>query len=222
MDGNEMLMGADVQSADGTKLGSIQRFIVHPDKNLVVGFLVGKGHMSSNRIVGVGHLKRCDAEQTVLGIDAAHFEELPVHVHEQMVKATGGYAYLGMNDPSVGGSKWTMRNPNSAGLSPLDSGSMYSIAPIGDVQAMNIDDLPEESVLLSNKTEVIGSDSHHIGHLHSMSFDGARKITGFVARSGHLLRHDVPVLADSVAGISHAHVRLNITSVQALDAAHAP
>jgi len=219
MDGNEMLMGADVQSADGTKLGSIHRFIVYPDKNLVVGFLVGKGHMSSNYIVGVGHLKRCDATETVLSLNAAEYEQLPVHIHEQMVKATGGYAYMGMNDPSSGGGKWTMRNPNSAGLSPLDSGSMYSIAPIGDVQAMNIDDLSDESVLLSNKTEVIGSDAHHIGHLHSMSFDSTRTITAFVARSGHLLRHDVKVLASSVAGISHSHVRLNITSVQAQDAA---
>jgi uncharacterized protein YrrD len=217
----ELHIGAHVKSKDGKKLGSIQRFIVHPDTSQVDGFLLGKGHLTSERIVAVGQVESADADGVMLKLDAHQAEQLPVYIQEQMVRSPGNLTYQGRwgAQATIAGSgeNWTMRAAGSD-LSTIDSKSMFTAAPIGMVEAQNIDDLPEDSVLLNKGTDVVGSDGTKIGHVDEIFVDSERRITGFLVKSGHIFTHDVRVPMSSVAGISHSRVRLNVTAEQAASA----
>lgn len=217
----ELHIGAHVKSQDGKKLGSIQRLIVHPDTSQVDGFLLGKGHLSSNRIVSVGQVASADPDGVVLKLDAQAAEQLPVFIHEQMLRAPGNLTYQGRWGVQASfagtGDQWVMRAPGGD-FSTINSNSLFAPAPIGTIEAENLDDLPENSVLLSKGTEVVGSDGRKIGHVDEIFVDSERGIVGFLVKAGHMFTHDVRVPMSSVAGISHAHVRLNVT---AESAAHA-
>jgi uncharacterized protein YrrD len=217
----ELHIGAHVKSRDGTKLGSIHRLIVHPDTNQVDGFLLGKGHFSTNKIVAVGQVESADADGVVLKLDTRQAEQLPAFIQEQLLRAPGNLTYQGrwgaQADFAGTGDHWVMRAPGGD-FSTIDSNSLFSPAPIGTIEAQNLDDLPPDSVLLTTGTEVIGADGKKIGHVDEIFFDTERGITGFLVKAGHVFTHDIRVPISSVAGISHAHVRLNVTADDAAKA----
>ena len=218
----ELHIGSHVEASDGKSLGSVQRLIVHPDAKQVNGFLLGKGHLTANRIIALGQVESADPHGVVLKLDAHQAEQAPVVIHEQMLRAPGNLTYQGKWGAQASfqgtGEHWVMRSPE-ADFSTIDSKSLFSPAPIGTIEAQNIDDLPEDSVLLGKRTEVVGSDGRKIGHVDGITVDSDRRIVDFVAKAGHVFSHDdVRVPMSSVAGISHVHVRLDVT---AESAAHA-
>jgi len=214
----EVNIGAHVKSSDGKKLGSIERLIYHPDNNRVHGFLLAKGHFSTNKIVAAGQVAGTDADGVVLKLDAHQAEQLPNFVQEQMLRAPGDLTYQGRWGAQVElagtGDKWVMRAPGSD-LSTTNSNSLFMMAPIGTLETENLDNLPEDSILLSEGTEVVGSDGKKVGHVDEVFVDGERGITGFLVKAGHLFTHDIRVPMSYVAGISHVHVRLNIAADEA-------
>jgi uncharacterized protein YrrD len=220
----ELEIGAHVNSKDGTRLGSIQKLIVHPDTNQVDGFLLGKGHFSTNKIVAVGQIESAHADGVVLKLTTRQAEQLPAFIQEQMLRAPGNLTYQGrwgaQADFAGSGENWVMRAPGGD-FSTIDSNSLFSPAPIGTLEAQNLDDLPPDSVLLNKGTEVIGSDGKKVGHVDEIIIDSERGITGFLVKAGHVFTHDVHVPMSSVAGISHVHVRLNVTAEEAARASHA-
>jgi uncharacterized protein YrrD len=214
----ELRLGAQVQSKEGKKLGAIQRWIVHPDTSQVDGFLLGKGHFSTLKIVSLGQVESADAEGVVLKLDVHQAERLPAFIHEQMLRSPGALTYQGrwgvQGDFAGSGEHWVMRPPGGD-LSTIDSNSYFSPAPIGMIEAQNLDDLPADSVLLTKGTEVAGSDGHKLGHVDDIFVDDQGRIVGFFVKAGHVFTHDVRIPMSSVAGISHAHVRLNVTAEDA-------
>jgi uncharacterized protein YrrD len=216
----DLHIGAHVKSKDGKKLGSIQKLIVHHDTSRVDGFLLGKGHFSTNRIVAVGQVETTDADGVVLKLDIHEAEQLPAFIQEQMLRSPGNLTYQGRWGAQAtfagSGEHWVMRAPGGD-LSTINSNSLFAPAPIGNIEAQNLDDLPENSVLLSTGTDVVSSDGHKIGHVDDILFDSEGRIVGFLVKEGHLFTHDIQVPMTSVAGISHLHVRLNVTAESAAD-----
>ena len=217
----DLHIGAHVKSKDGKKLGSIQRLIVHPDTSRVDGFLLGRGHLTSNMIVAVAQVESANADSVVLKLDAHAAELLPVFIQEQLLRSPGNLTYSGrwgMQATVEGSGEHSVMRSPGGDFSTINSNSLFAPAPIGMVEAQNLDDLPENSVLLSKGTEVVGSDGRKIGHVDDIVVDSDQRIAGFVIKAGHVFTHDVRIPMSSVAGISHAHVRLNVT---AKSAAHA-
>jgi len=214
----ELHLGARVSTRDGNKLGHIQRFIVHPDTNHLDGFLLGKGHLTSNRIVALGQVESAGPDGVVLKLDSHQAETLPVFVQEQMLRSPGNLTYQGkwgaQASLSGSGNNWVMRS-RTDDFSTINSNSLYSTAPIGMIEAQNIDNLPEDSVVLNKGTEVIGSDGRKVGQVDDIIVDSEGRMVGFLVKSGHLFHEDVRVPVSAVAGISHARVRLNVTAESA-------
>jgi uncharacterized protein YrrD len=211
----ELHIGTHVESRDGKKLGHVQRFIVHPDTNQVDGFLLSKGHFTSNRIVSMGQVESATSDGVVLKLDTHAAEQLPAFIHEQMLRSPGNLTYQGRWGAQASlpgsGEHWVMRSPGGD-FSTIDSNSLYAPAPIGMIEAQNIDDLPEDSVLLNTGTEVVGSDGRKVGHVDEILIGDDRKIVGFLVKAGHVFTHDVRVPMSSIAGISQKRVRLNVTA----------
>jgi uncharacterized protein YrrD len=214
----EVNIGAHVKSRDGKKLGSIERLIYHADNNRVHGFLLDTGHFSSNKIVAAGQVASTDADGIVLKLDAKEAEQLPNFIEEQMLRAPGNLTYTGRWGAQVDiqgtGDQWWIRGSSGGDLPHTGSGSLFFELPVGTIEAENLDNLPEDSILLSEGTDVVGSDGKKVGRVDEV-FVSERAITGFLVKAGHLFRHDIRVPMSAVAGISHAHVRLNVTAEEA-------
>src|SRR5206468_11610224 len=88
-------------------------------------------------------------------------------------------------------------------------------APVGNVEAQNISNLPEDSVLIDKGVEVIGSDGKKVGHIDELIVDDERRVTAFVVKSGWLFKHDVRIPLSAIADRAHDHVRLNVTAEEA-------
>jgi len=221
---HELHIGTRVETKDGKKVGRVLRLIVHPDTNQLDGFLLGKGHFTSNKIVAMGQVESAEPGVLVLKLDHDEAEHLPVFIQEQMLRAPGNLTYQGQWGAQASfsgtGNHWVMRSP-ADDFSTINSNSLFSSAPIGMIEAQNIDDLPEDSVVLSKGTVVIGSDGRKIGHVDEILFDSEDQMVGFLVKAGHLFTHDVRVPMSSVAGISDSRVRLNVTSEVAAHPAEA-
>ena len=87
-------------------------------------------------------------------------------------------------------------------------------APIGGIIAENFSNVGAEAVLISEGTDVVGSDEKKIGHVDEV-FVEQRRLTGFLVRAGFLLHHDVRIPMTLVAGVTQNHIRLNVTADEA-------
>jgi uncharacterized protein YrrD len=219
----EVNIGARVKSRDGKKLGSIDKLICHPDENRVDGFILGKGTIHEAKIVDASLVAATDEHGIVLNIDARAVSSLPVLVHEQRIKSSGslsygvGYGYgmgYGQADVQGSGEQWFIRGNSGGQLAHTGSESLYMQAPIGDVVTENITNLDANAVVISEGTDVFGTDGKKVGHVGEI-FVEKRHITGILVRAGWLFHHDVRVPMSMVAGLSHARVRLNVTAAEA-------
>jgi uncharacterized protein YrrD len=217
----ELHIGTTVETSDGKKIGRVLRLIVHPDTSQLDGFLVGKGHFTSNRIVAISQVQSADPNGVVLKLAHDEVDHLPVFIQEQMLRSPGDLTYQGKWGAQASfagtGNHWVMRSPGGD-FSTINSNSLYSSAPIGTMEAQNVDDLPEDSVVLSKGTVVIGSNGKKIGHVDEILFDSDQRIVGFLVKAGHLFTHDVRIPMSLVAGVTDDHVRLNVTAESAADA----
>jgi uncharacterized protein YrrD len=210
----EVDIGAQVRSRDGKRLGSVERLIVHADTRRVDGFLLDTGILSANKIVGLGQIANIDSEGITLTLNRHEAEALPSEIHEQMLRAPGNLTYEGrfgaMAEVEGTGDNWVFRGPTGGDLPNTGASSFFFEAPIGNIEAENISSLSDDLVIISEKTEVVGSDGQKIGHVDEVILDNKSGITSFLVRAGHLFQHDVRVPISAVAGMSHARVRLNI------------
>ncbi len=87
--------------------------------------------------------------------------------------------------------------------------------PVDEVQT----NLPEQSVLVHEGTDVVGSDGEKIGTVEEVAYTSEGDIDGFVVKAGFIFHHDVRIPGDWIEEVSSDLVTLNVTSDEA-QAAH--
>ena len=203
---HEVNVGARVRSRDGKKLGVIKQLMVHPGTYRVDGFILGKGILAEEKIVAADLVTATDASGLVLGIDKANVAELPTVIHEQLLRSSGPIYDTG--------NQWVLRGPSGGQLPNTGAESFYMQAPIGTVSTQNVSNLSGDHVMISEGTDVFGSDGEKVGHVDEI-FVEDRQISGILVRAGRLLRHDVRIPRSMIAGMSHLRIRLNVTADEA-------
>jgi uncharacterized protein YrrD len=216
---HEINIGAHVKSKDGKDLGKIAKLIVHPSTRSVDGFLLGKGHFTTPKIVEAGLVTSTDSHGIVLSIDAAEAEKLPNLIEEQLLRAPGTLTYAGrfggMADIGGTGDKWVLRGSGGGDYPHTGTAPFFYVAPIGNVEAQNISSMPEDTFAIDEGVEVISFDGKKIGKIDEVFVDDDRKVTAVLVKSGWLFKHDVRIPLSAIAGAAHDHIRLNITAEEA-------
>jgi uncharacterized protein YrrD len=216
---HEIKIGAHVKSKDGKDLGTIAKLIVHPSTRTIDGFLLGKGHFSTPKIVEARLVASVDAHGAVLSVDAAEAEKLPNLVEEQLLRAPGTLTYAGpmggMADIGGTADKWVLRGSGGGDYPHTGTAPFFYVAPIGNVEAQNISSMPEDTYAVGTGVEVISFDGKKIGKIDEVFVDDDRKVTAILVKSGWLFKHDVRIPLSAIAGAAHDHVRLNITAEEA-------
>ena len=139
-------------------------------------------------------------------------------IHEQLLRGaeplSSGMA-TAQSGVHTGADQWFLRGPSGGQLPNTGAESwVFMQAPIGNVVTENVSNLGRDHVMISEKTDVFGSDGEKVGHVDEI-FVEDRHITGVLVRAGRVLRHDVRVPRSMIAGLSHQRIRLNVTADEA-------
>lgn len=214
---HEVDVGARVRSRDGKQLGEIEQLMYLPETRQVGGFLLGKGILSAPKIIETELIERTGSEGVTLSLTAAEVEQLPAYVRKQLVRPAGDVA---IPDPSGapvdvarGNGPWAMRGVE--GLPNVGASSLFLYAPIGEIETMNVSNLPENVVLVGEGTDVVGADGKKIGQVDEVFVDDGHRVTGLLVKAGWLFRHHVTIPADAIAAITHEEVRLRMPAAAA-------
>ncbi len=211
-------IGAKVKSSDGKDVGHVDQLILRGDSNRVGGFILSKHIFGNEKIVPARAVKGSTQHEVTLALTSDEVKALENVVHTQMVKAPEGLTYgIGMGglvDISGTGDQWVVRGASGGDYPHTGTAPFFFEAPIGNVEVENLSSLPEDALIISEGTDVVGSDFKKIGKIDQVVLEDGR-ITSFVVKAGFIFKHDLHIPVSQVAGASSDHVRLNITADEA-------
>jgi sporulation protein YlmC with PRC-barrel domain len=208
---HEVNVGARVHGSDGEDLGEIEQLIVHPDTGEIDGILLKPHWYATPRIVAVDLIARTNADGVTLSIDRHDAEFLPTYVVEQFVRPPAG------TSSGLDGSSWMVRNTDGS----TGSASLF-LEPHGDAATRNISSLPDDTVLISGATEVVGSDGKKVGQIDEIFVDDEQRITGLLVRGGWLFKHDVTIPTGVIGVVTHDRIHLTVSADEAEQATWGP
>jgi uncharacterized protein YrrD len=214
---HEINIDTPVHSSDGKKLGNVHRLVVDAANQRLAYLMIHKGIFGHEKLVDVDLVASSDAHGVTLSVTEEQAKELPEYVEKEFFQTRGSVSFSGpgMFGGTVpiqgGGNQWIMYGPNAGDYPHAGGDSLFMQAPIGTVVTEVVSSIPDGDLVINEGTEVLDSIGHKVGRVDELLFDDENRITGFVAKAGHIFKHDVRIPIDQVAGITHDHVRLKVT-----------
>ena len=184
--------GTPVYTASGDEVGHIDRVVLDPQTNEVVGVVVRKGFLfTEDKVILMNAIARSVEDQVVLRADIKDLDSMPTYEDVQ---------YIPLSEANVEKDAIT---PNTADISyaapvywypPVGLGAMYpggagyaGVAPITNEGYVTKTDknIPEGTVALKEGARVISSDDKHVGNLERIFTENVKdKATHFLISQG--------------------------------------
>lgn len=210
-------LGSDVLDRSGDKIGTVDRIVVNPTTKEIDKFVVRKGFLTRHdMLVSLENVARQTEDGIQLDLTTDEVSELPEFVEEQFttISDTDRNA-LPFIVPNAGGAGMYLWGATDAGRGFDDRGSMFEPARSAGPVVENRSNIPEEDVVISQGTDVIGADGEKVGTVDEIVFDEFGHIDGFIVRAGFIFTRDVRIPMDWVETTGEEHVRLRIDSASA-------
>jgi uncharacterized protein YrrD len=221
---HEVNVGARVHSRDGEDIGEIAQVLYHPETGEIGGLLLGAGWFRTTRVVDAGLIVRTNAAGVELSIGADDVGSLPVYIDGRGTHAHPDRSFpseLGsLVDLAGGGGPWMVRGVN--GTPGPSSVSIFLHESHGGTETVGNPSLPDDAILIGERTDVVGLDGKKIGHVDELFIDDERCITGLLVRGGWLFKHDVTVPASVIGSVSHDRICLTVSADEAEQADWGP
>lgn len=199
---------------DGEQIGTVDGLIVDKETYKVREFMVREGTiLTTDRIVDVSKVERLDEDGTVhLAIRSDEAESLPPFVETQYHKPTNDE--INMMPPvwaaTGAGSGPLFWAPAGAGRADPGEGSMFEPAPANPGPYEPERPVDQESVVVDEGTNVVGSDGESVGTVEEVHYDDAGEIAGFTVTSGVVFTKKIDVPIRWVDDIRPDAVQLNL------------
>ncbi len=217
MSTHEINIDTPVHSSDGKKIGDVHRFVVDAEHQRLAYLMVHKGIFGHEKLVDIDLVASSDADGVTLSVTEEQAKDLPEFVEKEFFQTRGSVSFggrgmLGGTVPIQGsGDRWIMYGPNQGDYPHMGGDSLFMQAPIGTLVTEVVSSIPAGDFAISKGTEVLDSIGHKVGQVDELIFDDEQRIVGLVAKAGHIFKHDVRIPIGLVAGVTHEHVRLNVT-----------
>lgn len=210
-------LGTNVMDRSGDKVGTVDRIVVDPETKEIDKFIVGKGFLSSRDIIVDREMITHQSDDGIyLDLTGDQVDELPEFVEDRYtVVDDRDRMSLPYVVPNAGGAGMYLWGATTVGRGYDDRGSMFEAAPADAPVVETRTNLPEQDVVISEGTDVVGSDGEKIGTVDQVVFDRDGRIHGFIVKAGFIFTRDVRVPIDWVASAGEEKVHLNIASDQA-------
>ena len=200
--------GTDVYSADGDKLGSVERVVLTPANQEVTHLVVEKGFFfPEERVIPVAMVASATGERISLN-EAIDLEDLPRYQREHYI-APGGYYPTGTfptqyNNPAY------YYGPLPGTTTPWSHPGLYP--PIGTRFVVDTDrNIPPEAVPLSTGADVVTEDGEKVGDVEQVITDTeTHYATHFVISQGLIFKDHKLVPTDWIRTVSGHEVQLGV------------
>lgn len=207
-------LGSDVYDRTGDKVGTIDRIVVDPDTKEIDKFIVRQGFLARHDIlIGTENVERNDDDGVHLNLTSEELAEFPEFVEEQFTAMTdverNSLPYI---VPNAGGAGMYLWGATDAGRGFDERGSMFEPARSSGPVVENRSNIPEEDVVISQGTDVLGADGEKVGTVDELVFDEHGKVNGFIVRAGFIFTRDIRVPMDWVESTGEEHIRLRVDS----------
>ncbi len=201
----ELREGLPVYSAEGDKLGEIERVVMHPATLEVTDVVVEKGtFFTEERVIPIEAIKDADGDGVRLdaGIDFEHFA--PFEQRRYLPWEPGERGYVPEGGPRV-----IFMPPVGTWGHPTTMDTMWGARRI---EAM-VRNIPEGLVALEPGAEVYSADGEHLGEVERVftSEDGSH-VTHFLVEEGLFFKDRKLVPAAWVAAVKEEEVRLAVNA----------
>jgi len=186
----EINIGARVYAL-GRRVGKVDYVIVDPRSMRITDIVITTGVVGREIVIPIDVVESADKDSVYLSIDEDHLEEFPDFIEADYEQPPAGW-----------------RAPSGIFYVPTDI-----LWPLGTVWRVNT---PEGTRAIYDGQDVVSSDGHKIGVVDTVEVEepGSR-VTAFIVRKGHLLKHDLVIPAGDIEDIRDGKVFLRLTKDQA-------
>lgn len=198
--------GTTVYTADGDKVGDIERFVLDPRERKVIGLVVRKGFLfTEDKVIPMDKIDTQNPDRVVLRTDVDVDKDLPPYEQTHYVAPTesevsavyeADYFDPIYYNPPPRAATWYV-------------GGVYG-APSVPVAKKNI---PEEAVVLEEGADVISRDGENVGDIAKVyTDDHSGEITHFSVKQGLLFTEEKVIPAGWVEDLREEKVRLAVNA----------
>lgn len=211
-------LGADVFGSDGEKVGTVDRIVVDSNTKTIHKFIVHRGHLSHDqKLVDISMIASQDVDGIRLDLTSEQVHALPDFIKERFVQIPEHeHAELPFIVPNaMGGGAYLYGAPYAGRGYEGSRDSFYDAAPAISPIIEDETNIPETDVMISEGTDVYGSDGDKVGTVGEVLVDADGTINGFVIRKGFIFKKDIRIPIDWVESADGPDIRLNVTSARA-------
>jgi uncharacterized protein YrrD len=208
-DSMRLIKGEDVYSAQGDKLGKLERVIVDPETNEVTHLVIGKGLLfKTSKVVGMDQVDTSQDRINLHGsqqeleeltdFEEAHYVNLDQDDYPAAQEVEASYLY-----PPINVTGW-----QGGGLGVYGP---YPGAPTYVLRTSQ--NIPEGTVALEEGAKVISSDDKHVGNIVQVVVGPENnQITHFVVDEGMLFKARRLIPVRWISEIDEDKVHLSVTA----------
>ncbi len=201
--------GAVIITADGEKIGKVERVVVDPRSKKVTNLVLKQSNfLSSDKVVPIEWVKSADKDEVILDKPTDELQDLPDFIENHFVQV----------DQSTG---QTVEPPVSPFMFPA---RMYPYPPVGITPAYypgffetysveTSENIPNNTVSIKEGARVMSSDNRHVGNIERVFTNPEDdKVTHFLIEKGLLLKEHKLIPMTWVESIGADSIRLTVES----------
>ena len=208
--------GASVYTAEGDKVGEIERVVLDPETREVTHVIVEKGFLFTvDKVVPVSLVGVTTEDRVTLREDAGELEALPDFVKTDYVPVISQEAEI-----SEGGAVYWYPPIGAQWGAAGGYGPQYGYPPIPPYVVKTERRIPEGTVALEEGARVISKGGEHVGDVEAVLTDPeADRVTHLVISKGFLLTEEklIPTSWISTVMSDEIHLLVGASQVESLE-----
>jgi len=206
--------GATVYSAQGDKVGKVDRVVIDPNSKEVTHLVIRKGFLLvEDKVLPISLVASADADRVQLRQDAGNLEELPIFEETSYIPLDQSDAIQA--DYREGNAKPLYWYP-SADFSSLGRAGMWGIPVTGydaPYAAETHQNIPPDTVALEAGANVVSADGKHVGDLEAVLTDPSTdRATHLIIKEGLLLKEKKLVPVEWISRVEENQIHLSVGS----------
>ncbi|MGD8404290.1 MAG: PRC-barrel domain-containing protein [Anaerolineales bacterium] len=200
----QLKVGTKVFTADGKKVGSIDRIVIEPDTSEVTHLVIQEGFLfKESKVIPMSLVGPATEDQVILRKNEDELEEFPNFQESHFVSAERGLPSVPATDNHVRTLYWYPPLGISTGLA----------GPPAPRYVVKTENIPEGTVALAEGANVICSDGEHVGDVERIYTDSQEdQITHLLIAEGLFLKEKKLIPVRWIAKAFEHEIRLSVDS----------
>jgi len=193
---------ADVLTATGKQLGSLERVVVNPGTNEVTDIVIRGGPLfnKENRVVPIDLVAETTEDQVMLRSEAEDLKSFPPFEEIRILDEDDLKTDTDVVTPSI-----------IYGLPGMGMGSVIMPAPEEQVSTTIEQNIPEGTVALKEGAKVLTADEKHVGNVNRVLADpSVNQVTHLLITQGLLVKEQKLIPINWVKTLNEEAVQLRV------------